>query len=250
MPGSPLSPEADVAPVLLVRAAVTEAFAPTQPYVRTTKRKKAAEPHVSSTVVPSRPAWNSSSMLIGYSQPVLAVVMAGLTRDITTFGSEEYAEMDAYLAFREHEIDHYLRQAMTLAILSGAREAAFYTALVRRSAAGSRDPRRSHRDADAQLARLQAGCGIFWVGGVQRPSETSSVVGSGGSWSGTAVGDTEEMMILDELPSDLGLASSCGAGPSARDCTRKKKKRPPKTKSVRSETLILTGVQATVVAIH
>ena len=56
VPGSPLSPEADVAPVLLVRAAATEAVAPTRPNVRTTKRKKAAGPQVSSTVVPSRPA--------------------------------------------------------------------------------------------------------------------------------------------------------------------------------------------------
>ena len=86
-------------------------------------------------------------MLIGYSQPVLAGMVAGLTRDITTFGGEEvYTELDAYLAFRHPEIDHCLRQALTLSILS---EAAFYAALVRGTAAGSQDPRRSHRDADA-----------------------------------------------------------------------------------------------------
>ena len=68
-------------------------------------------------------------MLIGYSQPVLAGMVAGLTRDITTFGGEEeYAELEAYLAFRHPEIDHCLRQALTLAVLSGAREAAFYAA--------------------------------------------------------------------------------------------------------------------------
>ena len=39
-------------------------------------------------------------MLIGYSQPVLVGMVAGLTRYITTFeGEEEYAELDAYLAF-------------------------------------------------------------------------------------------------------------------------------------------------------
>ena len=111
-----------------------------------------------------------------------------------------------------------------LAILSSAREAAFYVALVRGTAV-CRDPRRSHRDADVRLARLQVGFGVFWAGGDQRPSDTSSVVGLGGSWSGT-VGDTEEMMILVELSSDLGPASSGGAG------TRKKKKRPQKTESV------------------
>ena len=174
-----------------------------------TKRKKAAEPQVSSTMVPSRPAWNASPMLIGYSQPVLAGMVAGLTSDIATFGGEEeYAELDSYLAFRHPEIDHRHRQALTLAILSGAREAAFYAALVRETAVGSQDSRLSHRDADAQLARLQACYGVFLAGGVQRYSDTASVVGAGGSRSGTAVRDTKEMMILDELSSDLGPASS------------------------------------------
>ena len=44
VPGSPLSPDPDVAPVLFVRAAVTDSVASTRPNVRTTKRKKAAEP--------------------------------------------------------------------------------------------------------------------------------------------------------------------------------------------------------------
>ena len=56
------------------------------------------------------------------------------------------------------------------------------------------------------------------------------------------------MMILDELSSDLGPASSGGAGPSAIDGTRKKK-RLPKTVSVGSENWIHTGVQAAAVAI-
>ena len=249
VPGSPLSPEANVAPVLLVRAADTEAVAPTQPKVRTTKRKKAAEPKVSSTLVPSRPAWNFPPILIGYSQPVLAGMVAGLTRDITTFGGEEYAELDTHLAFRNPEIDHYLRQALTLGHPARRPEATFYAALVRGTAAGSRDPRRSHRDTDAQLACLQEGYGVFWAGGAQRPSDTSSVVGSGGSWSGTAIGDTEEMMILDELPSDLGPASSGGAEPSASD-GKKKKKLSQKMESVGGDTLIHIGVQVAVVAIH
>ena len=58
------------------------------------------------------------------------------------------------------------------------------------------------------------------------------------------------MMILDELLLDLGPASSDDAGPLVSDGTRKKKKRPPKTESVGSETRIHTGVQAAVVAIH
>ena len=100
MPGSPLWPDLDLSwPVLLVRAAVTESVAATRSNVRTTKRKKAAELQVSSTVVPSRPAWKASPMLIGYSQPVLAGMVVGLTRDITTFrGDEEYAELDNYVA--------------------------------------------------------------------------------------------------------------------------------------------------------
>ena len=190
-------------------------------------------------------------MLIGYSQLMLTGMVAGLICDITTFvGEEEYAELDTYFAFRHFEIDHCLRQALTLAILIGAREAAFYAALVRGTAAGSRDPRRSHRDADARVVRLQAGYGTFWDDGVRRASDTASVFGSGGSWSATAVGDTEQIMILDEMPSDLVPASSGGVGPSASDGTRKKKKRPPKTESVGSETPTHTGVQAAVAAIH
>ena len=88
-------------------------------------------------------------------------MVAGLTRDITNYGGEEYAELDAYLAFRHSEIDHCLRQALTLVILSGVCEAAFYADLVRGTTAGKRDPRCSHRDAAAQLARLQAGYGVF-----------------------------------------------------------------------------------------
>ena len=158
---------------------------------------------------------------------MLPGMVAGLRRDITTFsGEEEYAELDAYLAFRHPEIGHCLRQVLTLAILSGARGAAFYAALVYGTAIGRRDPRRSHSDADTQLARLKECYGVFWAGGVQRPSDASSVVGSGGSWSGTAVADTEEMVLLDELPSDLGPASSGGAGPSASDGYRKIKRLP------------------------
>ena len=57
-------------------------------------------------------------------------------------------------------------------------------------------------------------------------------------------------MILDEQSSDLGHASSRGAGPSVTDGTRGKKKRPPKTENVGSEIRIYTGVQAADVAIH
>ena len=103
-------------------------------------------------------------MLIGYSQPALAEMVAGFIRHITTFGGdEEYGEQGNYLAFRHPDVHHCLRQALTLAIRSGAREAPFYAALVRGTPAVSQDPRRSDRDADAdaQLARLQAGYGVF-----------------------------------------------------------------------------------------
>ena len=50
-------------------------------------------------------------------------------------------------------------------MMCGAREAAFDAALVRGTATGSQDPRRSDRNADAQLVRLQASYGFFWTGG-------------------------------------------------------------------------------------
>ena len=107
----------------------------------------------------------------------------GLRHDITTFsGEEQYAELDAYLAFRHPEIGYCLRQVLTLAILNGARGAAFYAALVHGTAVGRRDLRRSHSDADTLLARLKASYGVFLAGGIQRPFDDFSVVGSGGSW--------------------------------------------------------------------
>ena len=83
-----------------------------------------------------RPAWNQSPLLVGYEQGSIAGIVAKLTRDITTYGGEEsYAELDDYLGHRHPDIQYNLRQALTLAILSGAREAAMYAARLRRPSA-------------------------------------------------------------------------------------------------------------------
>ena len=66
------------------------------------------------------PAWNQSPLLVGYAQGAIARIVAKLTIDITIYGGEKsYAELDDYLGHRYPDIQYHLRQALTLAILSG-----------------------------------------------------------------------------------------------------------------------------------
>ena len=174
--------EADQETALMNRAITALDEPTTNPRRKTTKRKATRSIVIDSEPIVG-PACNQSPLLVGYEQGAIAGIVAKLTRDITTYGGEEsYAELDDYLRHGHPDIQYHLRQALTLAILNGARKAAMYAARLRRPSGGRPFVGWSYQEVEKQLAQLEGGYETFWGGDPRRDSSAISLLGSSSSY--------------------------------------------------------------------